>query len=112
MKQNYISGKAIIEATSADNATAMPYVNGYLAGLTQMANIHADLMPKYIIGKRTIPIVLKTGEKIYQDVNYPGRPSLNFEERSLRVNVEAGVNFQVQKTQAMQQIIGFDASIS
>ncbi len=105
-EQNYISGKAIIEATSADNATAMPYVQGYLAGLTQMANIHADLMPKYILGKRTIPVVLKNGEKIYQDVNQAGKPSLNYEERAIRVNIDAGVNFQVQKNQAMMQLEG------
>ncbi len=76
-EQNYISGKAVVEAIAADNATSMPYVNGYLAGLTQMANIHVDLMPKYILGKRTIPIVQKNGEKVYQDVNIPGKPSLN-----------------------------------
>lgn len=104
--QNYISGKAIIEATSADNATAMSYVQGYLAGLAQIANIHVDLMPKYIVGKRTIPIVYKNGETIYQDVNIPGKPSLNYEERAIKVNINAGVNFQVQKEKAMQQLIG------
>ncbi len=104
--QNYISGKAIVESLSADNAAAMPFVSGYLTGLTQMANIHVDLMPKYIVGKRTIPIVQKNGEKIYQDVNIDGKPSLNYEERAIKVNVEAGVNFQVQKNQALQQIIG------
>lgn len=104
--QNYISGKAIVESLSADNATAMPYVSGYLDGLTQMANIHVDLMPKYLIGRRTIPVTRKDGEKIYQDINVPGKPSLNYEERALKVNIEAGVNFQVQKSQAMQQLIG------
>ena len=104
--QSYISGKAIVESISADNATAMPYVKGYLTGLSQIANIHTDLMPKYLIGKRTIPIVKKNGEKIYQDINEPGKPSLNFEERAIKVNVEAGVNFQVQKDRALQQLIG------
>lgn len=104
--QAYISGKAIVESISADNATAMPYVNGYLAGLAQIANIHVDLMPKYIIGKRTIPIIYKNGEKVYQDVNAPGKPSLNFEERAIKVDVCAGVNFQVQKEKALQQLIG------
>ena len=104
--QNYISGKAIVESISADNATAMPYVNGYLAGLAQMATIHCDLMPKYILGKRTIPIIKQDGEKVYQDVNKPGEPSLNYEERAIKVNVEAGVNFKVQQDKALQQIIG------
>lgn len=103
--QSFISGKAIVESLSADNASAMPYVTGYLAGLGQMATIHVDLLPKYIVGKRTIPIVQKNGDKIYQDVNVEGKPSLNYEERAIKVNVEAGVNFQVQKNQALQQII-------
>ncbi len=104
--QNYISGKAVVESLAADNATAMPFVNGYLAGLTQMANIHVDLMPKYIIGKRTIPVIRKDGEKVYQDVNAPGKPSLNYEEKAIKVNIEAGVNFKVQQDKALQQIIG------
>ena len=103
---NYISGKAVIEAINVDNAAGMPYTVGYLAGLEQMARIHIGLMPKYIIGKRKIPVINKNGDKIYQDVNMPGKPHLNFEQGALMVNVEAGVNYQVEKNQAMQQIIG------
>ena len=103
--QEYISGKAIVEALNADNAAGMPYTVGYLAGLEQMARIHISLMPNYILGKRTIPVVQKDGEKIYQDVNQPGKPNLNFEPGSMQVTIDAGVNFQVQKDKAMQQII-------
>ncbi len=105
-RQDYISGKAIIEATNVDNAAGMPYIVGYLAGLEQMARIHADLMPKYILKKRTIPIVNKAGEQIFQDVNQPGKPQLNYEPDALKVNIDAGVNFQVQKDKAMGQIVG------
>ncbi len=101
-----LSGKAVIESLSADNAASEPYVVGYLAGLTQSANIIVDLMPKYILGKRTIPIVNKGGKKDYQDVNSDNNPFINYDERAIKVNVEAGVNFQVQKTQALNQIIG------
>lgn len=103
---NNASGRAIIESLSADNAASEPYVVGYLAGLTQCANIIVDLMPKYILGKRTIPIVGKNGKRGYQSVNSEGNPYINYDERAIKVNVEAGVNFQVQKTQALQQIIG------
>ena len=103
---DYISGKAIIEAMNVDNSAGMPYTIGYLAGLEQMARIHVGLMPKYILGKRTIPVVQKDGDKIYQDVNMPGKPNLNYEQGSLVVNIDAGVNFQVQKNQAMAQIQG------
>lgn len=103
---DYISGKAIIEASNADNAAGMPYTIGYLAGLEQMARIHVDLMPKYILGRRTIPVVNKAGNRIYQDVNQPGKPCLNYEQGAVKVQIDAGVNFQVQKDKAMAQIVG------
>jgi hypothetical protein len=103
---DYISGKAIIEASNADNSAGMPYTVGYLAGLEQMARIHTDLMPKYLLGRRTIPIVNKAGDRIYQDINIPGKPSLNYEEGAINVQINAGVNFQVQKDKAMAQIVG------
>ena len=101
-----LSGKAVIESASADNAAAMPYVVGYLAASTQWSNIIVDLMPKYIMGKRVIPVEAKGGEKEYQEVNSPGNAMINYDEKAIKVNIDAGVNFQVQKSQAMTQIIG------
>jgi hypothetical protein len=101
-----LSGRAVIESASADNAAAMPYVVGYLAGLNQIGNICVDLMPKYLLGKRTIPIESKGGEKTYQEINAPNRAMVNYDEKAIKVNINAGVNFQVQKSQAMTQIIG------
>jgi Phage P22-like portal protein len=103
---DYISGKAIIEASNADNAAGMPYTIGYLAGLEQMGRIHVDLMPKYLLGKRTIPVVNKSGERIYQDINQAGKPAINYEQGAISVQINAGVNFQVQKDKAMGQIVG------
>ncbi len=110
-ENKYISGKAVIESISVDNAAAEPYVVGYLAGLTQIANICVDLMPKYILGKRTIPVVPKNGKKDYQEVNTEGNPNLDYNERALKVNVEAGVNFQVQKNQAVEQVIALSQAM-
>lgn len=103
---NALSGKAVIESISVDNAASMPYVVGYLAGLTQVGNIIVDLMPKYIVGKRTIPVRSKGGERSYQEVNSPTNPMINYDEKAIKVNIDAGVNFQVQKQQALQQLIG------
>ena len=103
---DYISGKAIIEASNADNSAGMPYTMGYLAGLEQMGRIHADLMPKYLLGRRTIPVVNKAGDRVYQDINIPGQPSLNYEQGAIQVQINAGVNFQVEKNKALQSIIG------
>lgn len=101
---NDLSGKAVIETASVGNEAAMPYVVGYLAGLTQIANITVDLLPKYILGKRTLPVMKKDGHREYKKVNTPGT-MLDYAERALKVNVEAGVNFQVQKNRAVEQII-------
>ncbi len=102
---NDLSGKAVIESATVGNAAAMPYVVGYLAGLTQIGNIIVDLMPKYIVGKRTLPVVSKGGKKNYQNVNGPDGPMIDYDEKSIKVNIDAGVNFQVQKNQAMEQIV-------
>lgn len=111
---NDLSGKAIIESGSAGNAVNMPYIMGYLAGLNQMAIIHIDLLPKYILGKRKLPIMNNAGDKGYQEVigkNYNSKDinpeeaiKLDYGNHALNVCIEAGVNFQVQKNQAMQQI--------
>jgi Phage P22-like portal protein len=102
---NDLSGKAVVESASVGNSAAMPYVVGYLQGLTQIGNVIVDLMPKYLVGKRTIPISKKDGERIHQSINAPGMPTLQYDEKAIKVNVEAGVNFQVQKNQAVEQII-------
>ncbi len=69
---NDLSGKAVIEISGAGNAAAMPYVVGYLQALTQIGNVIVDLLPKYIVGKRTIPVKAKDGERNYESVNQPG----------------------------------------
>ena len=101
---NDLSGKAIIESASVGNAAAMPYVVGYLAALTQLGCIIVDLMPKYYQGPRDIPVVTPRGENNYERVNSSSFPQLQYEERAINVTIEAGVNFQVQKNQALQQI--------
>jgi hypothetical protein len=100
-----LSGKAVIESATQGNAAAMPYVVGYLQGLTQIGNIIVDLIPKYLIGKRTIPVMDSNGDQDYVEINMQGRPVLNYKERAIKVNVEAGVNFQVQKNKALEQIV-------
>jgi hypothetical protein len=102
---NDLSGKAVIESASVGNSAAMPYVVGYLQSLAHVANIIVDLMPKYLVGQRTIPVVNLKGEKEYKEINREGRPYLDYEERAIHVNIEPGVNFQVQKNQALTQII-------
>lgn len=100
-----MSGKAIIETASVGNAAAEPYVVGYLQALTQIGNIIIDLMPKYLVGKRSIGVINKNGDGGLQGINTPPDPFLDYSERAIHVNIEAGVNYQTQKNQAVEQII-------
>ena len=102
--ENDASGKAVIATQSAGNAAAMPYVVGYLAGINQMAIIHADLLPKYVKGKRKLPVMDNAGERDYAQVNGHDSPKLDYGNHALSVCIEAGVNFQVQKNEALTQI--------
>jgi hypothetical protein len=102
---NDLSGKAVVETLSAGQTAAMPYVVGYLNGLTQIANIWVDLMPKYLLGKRTIPVRDKAGQHDYIAINDNDGLKLDYEERALKVNIEPGVNFRIQKNRAVEQII-------
>lgn len=101
---NDLSGKAVIESASVGNAAAMPYVTGYLAAWTQLGNVIVDLMPKYITGKREIPVITMAGENGYKPVNQKGSPFLDYEESAIHCQIEAGVNFQVQKNEALRQM--------
>jgi hypothetical protein len=101
---NDLSGKAVIETATVGNAAAMPYVVGYLAGLNQMAIIHTNLLPKYVLGKRKLPTMDNAGKRSYEEVNTKEAPKLDYSDHALNVCIEAGVNFQVQKNQALQQI--------
>lgn len=101
---NNLSGKAVIESASVGNAAAMPYIMGYLAAIKQASLITVDLMPKYLVGKRDIPVVDKKGKKGYNKINEEKYPYLDYEQGAIKVDIEPGVSFQVQKSQALQQL--------
>lgn len=118
INDNQLSGVAIIEAATQTNAAAMPFVTGYLQAFTHLGNMIADLMPKYIVTPRTIPIIGMDGKREYAPVNgkmgdpgQNGQPPkkgamIDYDENALNVCITAGVNFQIAKNQALQQILG------
>ena len=105
INKNQLSGLAIIEGATQSNAAAMPFIVSYLAGLNQVALIVLDLIPKYIITPRNIPIIDKDGKQKFSRVNDAGSPSLQYNSNALNISVSAGVNFSVQKSRALTQII-------
>jgi hypothetical protein len=105
INKNQLSGIAIVEGATQSNATAMPFIVNYLNGLNQIARIVLDLIPKYIMTPRSIPIIDKEGKQNFSKVNAPGTPNMQYNPKALNVSVSAGVNFSVQKSRALTQII-------
>jgi hypothetical protein len=102
---NDISGKAIEAGATNSNAASMPYVVGFLQGLNQAAQIIVDLIPKTMVNETSIPVIAPDGKDDFVKINQQGGFPINYSTNSLQVRVEAGVNFSVQKSRALQQII-------
>jgi len=105
INNNQLSGVAIVEGATQSNATAMPYIVANIQGMTQVGTIILDLMPKYLVTPATIPIIDKEGKQQFATINQPGTPSFEFGEDALNVEIEASVNFSIQKTRTLNQII-------
>lgn len=105
INKNQLSGVAIQEGATQSNATGMPYINGFLAGLNQIAKIYLDLIPKYYVTPRTVPIIDKKGKRAYVMVNGgSGQPNLKYDSGALNIEVKAGVNFSIQRSKNLQQL--------
>lgn len=104
IQNNQLSGTAIVEAASQSNATAMPYIVGYLQGLQRAAQIYVDLMPKYYTTPMTLPIKDEEGKKSYIKINQQGGMDMFFDSNALKVKLRAGASFQVQKSRTINMV--------
>lgn len=105
IQNNELSGVAIMQGAMHSNAAAMPYTVGFMKGLNRVCQIILDLIPKYYVTPRSLPIVQPDGKRSYQVINKIGNPYMHFDPMSLEVKVEAGVNFEVQKQISLETII-------
>lgn len=105
IQDSQLSGIAIQEGATQSNSASMPYVVGYLQGLTQIAQIVLDLIPKYYVEERNLSIKNKKGDTENIPVNGKNSLQLAYGDNAFHVNVEAGVSFAIQKSRALQQLI-------
>lgn len=105
IQNNELSGVAIMQGAMHSNAAAMPYTVGFMKGLNRVCQIILDLIPKFYVTPRSIPIVKPDGKRSYEVINKQGNPYMNYDAMSLEVKVEAGVNFAVQKQISLETII-------
>lgn len=104
INNNQLSGIAIVEAASQSNATAMPYIVGYLQGYQRAAQIYVDLLPKYYTTPRTLPIMDEEGKKEYIKINQEEGLDLFYDSNALNVLITAGASFQVQKSRTIMMV--------
>ena len=105
IQNNELSGVAIMQGAMHSNAAAMPYTVGFMKGLNRVCQMILDLIPKYYVTPRSLPIVHPDGKRSYQTINVQGNPYMDYDPLSLEVKVEAGVNFAVQKQISLETII-------
>ena len=115
IQEKQLSGIAIVEGATQSNNAAMPYVISYLQALGRVARIILNLIPKYYVTPRTVPIIDIKGERQYMQINQPQQPgqpgqpppqqqSLNLRDIKdpFEVEVKAGTNFEVQQNRSLQ----------
>jgi hypothetical protein len=103
-----VSGVAIANGAIHTSAAATPYLQGYIDGLNRIAQIELDLIPKYYVTPRTLPVRTPEGKRTYQVINtnnHPGSIEINYRPNELNVKIEAGVNNALAKQAALDQII-------
>lgn len=105
VNENDISGIAIMQGAMHSNAAAMPYTVGFIRGWNRLGEIYLDMLPKYYVTPRTIPIIKPDGKRDFYEINKPGGIQMDYDASALEVQVEAGVNFAVQKQIALKAMI-------
>lgn len=101
-----LSGIAIMQGAMHSNAAAMPYTMGFIEGWGRCGEIFLNLLPKYYVTPRTIPIVLPNGKRDFYDINDREGKNVKFDYdvSALELSIEPGVNFAVQKQIALKTI--------
>lgn len=106
INNNQLSGTAIVEAATQNNATAMPYIVGYLHGYQRAAQLYVNLMPNYVTTPRTLSIVDRDGKKGHVLVNQDNGIDISdaYQSNEFNVMLKAGASFQVQKSRTINMI--------
>jgi hypothetical protein len=104
INDNQLSGVAVVESATQSNAAAMPYIVGFMQGLQRAAQLYVELIPKYWVTPRTIPIRDKEGRRESVPINQNNKPTFNYKPNTLNVNVKAGASFQIQKARTINMV--------
>lgn len=102
-----ISGRAIEQGTLQSDAASLPYRDNIIKALNRIGSILIDLIPKYYITPRTLPIRKANGLRDYKVINDQSNPesiNLSYDSNALQIKIEAGVNSSMQKRYSLEQL--------
>lgn len=111
INNNQLSGTAIVEGATQSNSAAMPYIVGFIQAMNQLAQIYVNKLPEVLKNNSKIPVLKRDGKKDVVNINSDNGILLDYLPNSLNVKVEAGVNFTVQKSRAVEQMIGLSQAM-
>lgn len=112
INNNQLSGRAIANAAITSNAASAPYIAGYLSGFSRVLEICVDLIPKYYVSERVLPIQSAGGQREHVKVNSQesGALSMQYNPKALSVKVEPGVNFEIQREASFRMLTELSTS--
>lgn len=93
-----ISGVAIQQGAMQSNASAVPYLMGYIKGIQRCAEVVIHLLPLIYKTPRSIPIRLPNGKRDYQIINAP-YPKEDKQKKMLQKAQEMGMGNEMADQQ-------------
>ena len=108
-----LSGKAIMMGSMQSSSASLPYAIGYINGMNRIAQTYIDLVPKYYVTPRTLPVKKANGKREYVVINDKADEQsilMNYDPNHLNVKLELGVNSAMQKQISLETIIGLMGS--
>lgn len=89
----------------------MPYIVGHLQALTQAANVALSIIPTVYSTQKNIAILNPEKEVQSIPINQSHGVNIDFDTELMKIEVKAGVNFSIQKSRALDQLLGLNQSL-
>lgn len=109
---NQLSGVAIGKREMQSNTASLPHNVKYMEAMTQLGKCYSSLLPKIIKTPRTMPVLSADNRKGYVNIApdekgavHPDTIYINYEPSAIDVRIEAGIDFAIQKSQAIGEMI-------
>ncbi len=107
-----LSGIAIQEGATQNNAVAMPIINGLLDAINAVCELAVKMIPVIHVTPMTVPVMNEEGKRSYECINQimpdgspdPNSIQLNYEDDDLTVEASAGYSFEIQKDKSLRML--------